>query len=1432
MGKQYEMAFSIGAKVQGSFGSAFKSAASSVQSLQTTINELNKKQSDIASYQKTQQALDQTRNKLKLYEQQYANMKAAIEGNENATYQEQNAMLAKAKAIDDLKAKQEGLEQKLRTTGDALREEGVDLDNLGNESQATAQQVEELRNEQEALAESSGSAAQGIMELVSALGAMEALKAVAAAFQECAEQAIAFENNMAAVKRTVGGSDSFITSLGEDFKKLSTQIPITTEELTQIAATAGQLGIQQDKVEQFTTVMAKLATTTDLSADSAATMLAQFANITGVDDYERLGATIADLGDSTATTASKVVEMSQGMAAAASVAGFKPTDIMALSAAVGSLGIESQAGSTAMSQLISTLYKATETGEKLEQFAAVAGMSADQFKTAWGQDAVGTMNEFITGLNNVERNGKSAIVILDELGINNVRQQKAILGLANAGELLSNTIAKANSAWTANTALNQKAAIMYETTQAKLTMMNNAFDNVKVSIGDAFTPIIGAAADALTGLMEPVAEFIEENPALVQGIGAAMAVMGGFTAAIVAYTAATKLATTITAAFGAATGAALGPILAIAAAIAGVVGVATALAAAFGDSKKSMAELDTEFDTMNAKVIEQQGIVDMCERYKALASDATTAVEATKGLSEFPDIQITLTADPVDDIQPVDFMQDEITDVELTPVTEDGSLLETDDLIADGADKVEMTPEAGDTKLDAEDLMSTTGVKITAEGPDSAHKLDANVFVNGKKVQFQAEWSNRDEMLKDVEAFKQAAVEAQAELTTARTTLDELKKRKSQITERIWHASSDEDLSSLQEELANVTEKVIQQEAEVSKLEKTYEDAAGKYVITAEAAEALAEKDTELAEILNALGISAENSTGSIEEQTAAILAQVNAAEQLAQANIAAMRADIYGNVQEQAKKYAATMAEVAEYQKIYDRAVADSEVTQRYAGKTTEEITERYKELLNTLDAMEEAEGFDPTSSDYASAIKEANDLYNIISMMQDDWSEYAGENINWADSFAYVAGNAAGWNQIVADINEDIAAYGAAIADADSETKLFLDNLVEGVKSGAVEIDEVETLLTEAFANEENGAELLARAMEYVRNATQEATDAQESMAEEQANLNAAVDPIIAKMAELSQAYTDAYNAAYESINGQFKLFEKVTLEDESDKTKTSVDDMINSLKSQSDYMTEYAANLQAASKMGIDEGLLAKLSDGSTESARYLQEIVTNGSSKIDELNNAFKKVEDGKKAFADTVAEMQTNFSASMKQLETDLQNTINTMDKSAETAASGSLTVSSYAEGALSQLPAVQAAFQTLSNAAQIKASVSFSFGGFSFGGLGKLFGFAGGTDNAPRGWAMVGEEGPELMYLHGGERILNAQDTQSAMSNTPLSAASSGGSSGGSIVVEYKPQYNISGAMNADDLRSVLEEHDSNVRGQIEDILRDIDTDRYRREYA
>ena len=405
---------------------------------------------------------------------------------------------------------------------------------------------EAIRQNSEALEENEG-AAQGASGAIDALavallasGLKKGFDEIANALRECVDASVAFESAMAGVKRTVGGGDEFISGLGESFKEMSTVMPITTGELAKIAETAGQLGIKQENVEQFTTVMAKLATTTDLTAENAATMLAQFSNITGVTDYERLGAVVAELGDATATTASKVVDMSQGMAAAASVAGMNERDILAISAAVGSLGIEAQAGSTAMSTLISTLFKATEEGgENLEKFASVANMSAEEFQQAWATNAVGALDAFIQGLNDTERNGKSAIMLLDDLGIKNVRQTKAILGLAQAGDLLSNTIAQANSAWEKNTALGEKAAIMYDTTEAKITMYKNSVDNLKIAVGDQLTPALGDLAEKGTDVVQWATEFVQQNewlgPTLVAvatALGTLTVVVGGTAVAI------------------------------------------------------------------------------------------------------------------------------------------------------------------------------------------------------------------------------------------------------------------------------------------------------------------------------------------------------------------------------------------------------------------------------------------------------------------------------------------------------------------------------------------------------------------------------------------------------------------------------------------------------------------------------------------------------------------------------------------------------------------------------------------------------------------------------------------------------------------------------------------------------------------------------------
>lgn len=545
---QHVMSFILNAQQNAGFKAVFSGAQQEFARLGKEIQGLHRVQGDIVSYQKQQAASQNTERKLQSLTRQQELLKEQMKtASAEALPGLEREYLKLDQRVGDTVAALERQNQKLGDTGARLREAGVDTANLAGKSQELTARIRELEAEQRKAAEgaqtfgekaAAGFSAAG--DALAAAGILEVLGLIADQTVKNAKAAMEYETVMAGVRRTVGGSVEETAALGRQFRELSADIPITTSELGGIAETAGQLGIARNAVGEFTEVMAQLSTTTDLTADSAATLLAQFANITGTTDYRRLGSVVAELGDATATTASKVVEMSQGLAAPASLAGMSERNVLAIAAAVGSLGIEAQAGSTAMSTLISTLHKAVETGEGLAEFASVSNMSAAEFKAAWGRDAAGALDAFIQGLNDTERNGRSAVVILDELGITNVRQTKAVLGLASAGDLLSGTLRQANEAWTANTALQEKAGIMYGTTESRLNMLQNAYADLRVTLGEQFTPELREAMEAGTWVLGEIKDFVEANPQLVKAVTAFSTTALGAAGAIMTVNAAVK----------------------------------------------------------------------------------------------------------------------------------------------------------------------------------------------------------------------------------------------------------------------------------------------------------------------------------------------------------------------------------------------------------------------------------------------------------------------------------------------------------------------------------------------------------------------------------------------------------------------------------------------------------------------------------------------------------------------------------------------------------------------------------------------------------------------------------------------------------------------------------------------------------------------------
>lgn len=325
---------------------------------------------------------------------------------------------------------------------------------------------------------------------------------------------VSFESAFAGVKKTVNASTEELEGFRKEILNLSTDIPQTANEIANIAEAAGQLGIKNDALMGFTRTMADLGVATNMGATEAATTLARFANITQMSqkDFDRLGSTIVELGNNLATTEAEIADMALNIAGAGHQVGMSEPQILALSAALSSVGIEAAAGGTAMSTLMIDIKKATVLGGKdLQNFANVANMSAKDFKDAFEKDAGKAIQTFIEGLGSASEVGVDAISLLNDAGLTDVRMTRALLNAANASDVFSSSFDLANKAWDENIALTKEAEQRYETTEAKMQILNNTIAKAGITAFEKFKEPFKEALDTGISSVNELTDSLENG---------------------------------------------------------------------------------------------------------------------------------------------------------------------------------------------------------------------------------------------------------------------------------------------------------------------------------------------------------------------------------------------------------------------------------------------------------------------------------------------------------------------------------------------------------------------------------------------------------------------------------------------------------------------------------------------------------------------------------------------------------------------------------------------------------------------------------------------------------------------------------------------------------------------------------------------------------
>lgn len=320
---------------------------------------------------------------------------------------------------------------------------------------------------------------------------------------------IEFESAFAGVKKTVDASDEQLSALHDGLIGLSKEIPMTAAGLSAIAESAGQLGIDVDNIEEFTATMADLSVATNLTAEEAATSFARFANIVGMsqEDFDKLGSVVVALGNNLATTEAEITAMAMRIAGAGSQVGLTEAQIMAFSSALSSVGIEAEAGGTAFSTLISKMSLAVaQGGAALTDFSDVAGMTGDEFREAFEQDAGQAILAFIQGLARINDEGGSAIKTLDDIGLSDIRMRDALLRASGASDVFAEALDIANTAWDENIALSKEAEQRYKTMESRLQLLKNSVAALGIAIYESTDEGLGSAVDLAMGWVDELTQ--------------------------------------------------------------------------------------------------------------------------------------------------------------------------------------------------------------------------------------------------------------------------------------------------------------------------------------------------------------------------------------------------------------------------------------------------------------------------------------------------------------------------------------------------------------------------------------------------------------------------------------------------------------------------------------------------------------------------------------------------------------------------------------------------------------------------------------------------------------------------------------------------------------------------------------------------------------
>lgn len=525
--KQFELLFQLTARLGPNFSQSFKNASQTMKLLQNDLRSADQKLKDVSAYQKQQNAVEKSRQRVSELQAEHERLTKEIEETGQATPELTRQLQANEKALQKAQDATAREEERLEELSNTLREAGVNTDNLGRDTDELRQQYERLEQAQkkvQAITEKQAANKEAISQTKAQLGGLVGtVTAVGAAiYAGPVKKAAEFQEQMSTVKSISNASAEDMAKLSQKAKEMGATTAFTAAEageaMEYMAMAGWKTGDMLGGIEGIMNLAAasgeELGSVSDIVTDA----LTAFG--LSASDAGHFSDVLAQASSNANTNVSMMGSTFQKVAPVAGALGYSVEDMSLGIGLMANASIKAEVAGTSLKTALANMAKPTKQQAAYMDKYGISLTKSDGTMKSFGE-VVENLRGSLGGLSEQEQIAAATAIFGKE-------SFTGMLAIVNASEQDYNKLTEA--VYNCDGAAKKMAETKLDNLNGSITLAKSAFDALQVELGELLLPTLTEGVKKFTDIITVVTTFVRENPGAVKAIAKIVAGLVGLKA--------------------------------------------------------------------------------------------------------------------------------------------------------------------------------------------------------------------------------------------------------------------------------------------------------------------------------------------------------------------------------------------------------------------------------------------------------------------------------------------------------------------------------------------------------------------------------------------------------------------------------------------------------------------------------------------------------------------------------------------------------------------------------------------------------------------------------------------------------------------------------------------------------------------------------------